>query len=530
MDASSYWTPVAAQQYHDVPPRCMKFCWHIVWKTPDQVHNEIATFSNQLYKDGEQQHVGTKVGSFANASRPSILADWSSGSPAHRSSTRRLEESHAKQDEHSVSCGRVGSSGRGHDRARVPVNASVSVLGGGDVLPSQRCVAPAPAGHRTAQSTHSATLVSTHLHQRDQHKIKNRVAGHVRRSGLSVEAVHSGAHHSAGHKKSITTTRHGYSVSQLASRGDAQRKASGGPSHSGPSIVRARKFPLWTKCDTQERGMARVDKKTSPFFFCRACNGRPERVSSRLVHVPLQPCPLRRVRLLRGGHGHKLRVSPSMHRLRDEKSPSSSLEGRSRAQPESGRSNASHRMLLMQHTDPSTNAATAVRELCCQRDCVPTFAIPTRGQLRRNLRTQCGQLWRAGAVVAPARMSPALAFLHRFLHQRSVTVGLRRCLCSFQIEARAQSNVSVLGLCSTNKNPDSVCACNTVSPPSTAHPSHRIPSERLQGVGLGYEIHSHAMYSTQNASCKGEYISTHTCVDSLPHAFNLHSTAPDLGA
>ena len=83
-------------------------------------------------------------------------------------------------------------------------------------------------------------------------------------------------------------------------------------------------------------------------------------------------------------------------------------------------------LLLMQHTDPSTNAATAVRELCCQRDCVPTFATPTRGQLRRNLRTQCGQLWRGGAVVAPARLSPALAFLHRFLHQRSATVGLRR--------------------------------------------------------------------------------------------------------
>ena len=61
---------------------------------------------------------------------------------------------------------------------------------------------------------------------------------------------------------------------------------------------------------------------------------------------------------------------------------------------------------------------------CCQRDSAPAFAHPTRLQLRRNLRTQCGEGWinRGASDICPLLCIPEA---HPGFRQRNVTVGMR---------------------------------------------------------------------------------------------------------
>ena len=75
----------------DVVSRIMTSCSEssLLLKTSAQVDSDLVTYSNQLYVDGEQHHVGTKL----VASLMHHFPGYSS-SPAHGTGSQRVDKSH----------------------------------------------------------------------------------------------------------------------------------------------------------------------------------------------------------------------------------------------------------------------------------------------------------------------------------------------------------------------------------------------------------------------------------------------------
>ena len=105
-----------------------------------------------------------------------------------------------------------------------------------------------------------------------------------------------------------------------------------------------------------------------------------------------------------------------------------------------------------------------------------------------------------------------------------------RMTSSFRDYPPPASSQRVHILFSTTRTPDSP----PLPHPVTHHASHTQDSrhpraEQFWGVGLGYDIHSRAMFPSENTPCMGEHTLSQTLVDPQPHTSSHQSTAPDLG-
>ena len=100
----------------------------------------------------------------------------------------------------------MGSFVSGLDRETVRVDGRLSFVGSGDVLSRQRVADSLTTKHCTIQSTQDEALVSPRFYQRDQRKVKSRIAGHMRHSGYPVDALLAKARHDAGHRKTQRDT------------------------------------------------------------------------------------------------------------------------------------------------------------------------------------------------------------------------------------------------------------------------------------------------------------------------------------